>query len=48
MYSSIVPFAELLFDIVKNLHFVTKEKDEVIIQQGDCGDWLERSRSIIR
>ena len=32
--------AELLFDIIKNLQFVTKQKDEIIIRQGEEGDWL--------
>lgn len=32
--------AELLLDLIKNLQFSTKQQDEVIIRQGDQGDWF--------
>ena len=31
--------SELLFDLVKNLRFVTKKRDELVITQGENGDW---------
>ncbi|KAK2173403.1 hypothetical protein NP493_877g00021 [Ridgeia piscesae] len=31
---------ELLFDIIKNLQFATKERDDVIIRQGDKGECM--------
>ena len=31
--------ADLLFDIIKNLQFVTKQGDQIILKQGEQGDW---------
>lgn len=33
-------FADYLKDIVRNCGHVTYKKDEMIIKQGDIGDWL--------
>lgn len=29
----------MLVDVLKNCQFVSKKKDEVIIRQGELGDW---------
>lgn len=31
--------AEVIFDLVKNAVLATKKTDEIIIKQGDRGDW---------
>ena len=32
-------FIEVVKDIIKNCSFETKKKDDLIIRQGDVGDW---------
>jgi hypothetical protein len=32
-------FLEVIKDIIKNCSFETKKRDEIIIRQGDIGDW---------
>jgi hypothetical protein len=32
-------FPDVVTDIIRNCQFVTKEPDDVIIKQGDQGDW---------
>lgn len=33
-------FLELLFDVIKNLQLIRVDQDEIIIRQGDKGDWF--------
>lgn len=32
-------FTEIITDIVKNCEFETDEKDDIIIKQGEKGEW---------
>ena len=31
--------SELLFDIIKHLQLETKKRDDIVIKQGELGDW---------
>jgi len=32
-------YEAILFDVIRNVQFITKKTNELIIRQGDQGDW---------
>lgn len=38
-YGNMYYFLEIITDIVKNCEFETDEKDDIIIKQGEKGEW---------
>lgn len=38
-YGNMFYFSEIITDIVKNCEFETDEKDDIIIKQGEKGEW---------
>jgi hypothetical protein len=42
-YVAVFPFAAILIDVLKNVQFLSKRRDELIIRQGDEADWYAGS-----
>ena len=47
-FQSLFLFSEIIADIVKNCEFETDEKDDVIIKQGEKGEWYELCSQHVR
>lgn len=40
-YNGLFVFAEILVDILRNCEFQVKQLDDIIIRQGERGDWYK-------